>query len=66
MMTQSYKKIVDGYSDSQGSYEDCLNYVENTVKNIIKSQSINVHEIIGRVKTVESLKGKVKGKIILI
>lgn len=55
MMTQSYKKIVDGYSDSQGSYEDCLNYVENTVKNIIKSQSINVHEIIGRVKTVESL-----------
>ena len=62
MMTQSYKKIVDGYSDSQGSYEDCLNYVENTVKNIIKSQSINVHEIIGRVKTVESLKGKVKRK----
>ena len=62
MMNQSHKKIVDGYSDSRGSYEDCLNYVENTVKNIIKSQSINVHEIIGRVKTVESLEGKVKRK----
>ncbi|RSJ75259.1 GTP pyrophosphokinase [Streptococcus cristatus] len=62
MMNQSHKKIVDGYSVSRGSYEDCLNYVENTVKNIIKSQSINVHEIIGRVKTVESLEGKVKRK----
>lgn len=62
MMNQSHKKIVDGYSISRGSYEDCLNYVENTVKNIIKSQSINVHEIIGRVKTVESLEGKVKRK----
>ena len=62
MMNQSHKKIVDGYSVSRGSYEDCLNYVENTVKNIIKSESINVHEIIGRVKTVESLKGKVKRK----
>jgi region found in relA / spoT proteins family protein len=61
-MNQSHKKIVDGYSVSRGSYEDCLNYVENTVKNIIKSQSINVHEIIGRVKTVESLEGKVKRK----
>lgn len=62
MMNQSHKKIVDGYSVSRGSYEDCLNYVENAVKNIIKSQSINVHEIIGRVKTVESLEGKVKRK----
>lgn len=62
MINQSHKKIVDGYSVSRGSYEDCLNYVENTVKNIIKSQSINVHEIIGRVKTVESLEGKVKRK----
>ena len=62
MMNQSHKKIVDGYSISRGSYEDCLNYVENAVKNIIKSQSINVHEIIGRVKTVESLEGKVKRK----
>ena len=62
MMNQSHKKIVDGYSVSRGSYEDCLNYVENTVKNIIKSQSINVHEIIGRVKTIESLEGKVKRK----
>ena len=62
MMNQSHKKIVDGYSVSRGSYEDCLNYVENTVKNIIKSKSINVHEIIGRVKTVESLEGKVKRK----
>ena len=62
MRTQSHKKIIDGYSVSRGSYEDCLNYVENTVKNIIKSQSINVHEIIGRVKTVESLEGKVKRK----
>lgn len=62
MVNQSHKKIVDGYSLSRGSYEDCLNYVENTVKNIIKSQSINVHEIIGRVKTVESLEGKVKRK----
>ena len=61
-MNQSHKKIVDGYSVSRGSYEDCLNYVENAVKNIIKSQSINVHEIIGRVKTVESLEGKVKRK----
>ena len=62
MMNQSHKKIVDGYSVSRGSYEDCLNYVENTVKNIIKSQSINVHEIVGRVKTIESLEGKVKRK----
>ena len=62
MRTQSHKKIIDGYSVSRGSYEDCLNYVENTIKNIIKSQSINVHEIIGRVKTVESLEGKVKRK----
>ena len=62
MINQSHKKIIDGYSVSRGSYEDCLNYVENTVKNIIKSQSINVHEIIGRVKTVESLEGKVKRK----
>jgi region found in relA / spoT proteins family protein len=61
-MNQSHKKIVDGYSVSRGSYEDCLNYVENTVKNIIKSQSINVHEIVGRVKTIESLEGKVKRK----
>ena len=37
MMNQSHKKIVDGYSVSRGSYEDCLNYVENAVKNIIKS-----------------------------
>ena len=62
MINQSHKEIVEGYSVSRGSYEDCLNYVENTVKNIIKSESINVHEIIGRVKTVESLKGKVKRK----
>lgn len=62
MRTQSHKEIVEEYSASRGSYEDCLNYVENTVKNIIKSQSINVHEIIGRVKTVESLEGKVKRK----
>jgi region found in relA / spoT proteins family protein len=62
MISQSHKEIVEGYSISRGSYEDCLNYVENTVKNIIKSESINVHEIIGRVKTVESLKGKVKRK----
>lgn len=62
MRTQSHKEIVEGYSGSRGSYEDCLNYVENTVKNIIKSESINVHEIIGRVKTVESLQGKVKRK----
>ena len=62
MMNQSHKKIVDGYSVSRGSYEDCLNYVENTVKNIIKSQSINVHEIVGRVKTIESLEGKLKRK----
>lgn len=63
MRTQSHKEIVEEYSASRGSYEDCLNYVENTVKNIIKSQSINVHEIIGRVKTVESLEGKVKETI---
>ena len=62
MISQSHKEIVEGYSVSRGSYEDCLNYVENTVKNIIKSESINVHEIIGRVKTVESLQGKVKRK----
>lgn len=62
MRTQSHKEIVEEYSVSRGSYEDCLNYVENTVKNIIKSQSINVHEIIGRVKTEESLSGKVKRK----
>ena len=62
MRTQSHKEIVEEYSASRGSYEDCLNYVENTVKNVIKIQSINVHEIIGRVKTVESLEGKVKRK----
>ena len=62
MRTQSHKEIVEEYSASRGSYEDCLNYVENTVKNIIKSQSINVHEIVGRVKTIESLEGKVKRK----
>ncbi|MFS9145069.1 GTP pyrophosphokinase [Streptococcus infantis] len=62
MISQSHKEIVEGYSVSRGSYEDCLNYVENTVKDIIKSESINVHEIIGRVKTVESLQGKVKRK----
>lgn len=62
MISQSHKEIVEEYSVSRGSYEDCLNYVENTVKNIIKSESINVHEIIGRVKTVESLQGKVKRK----
>ena len=62
MVNKSQKEIVEEYSDSRGSYEDCLNYVENTVKNIIKSKSINVHEIIGRVKTVESLEGKVKRK----
>lgn len=62
MRTQSHKEIVEEYSLSRGNYEDCLNYVENTVKNIIKSQSINVHEIIGRVKTEESLSGKVKRK----
>lgn len=62
MRIQSHKEIVEEYSVSRGSYEDCLNYVENTVKNIIKSQSINVHEIIGRVKTEESLSGKVKRK----
>ena len=62
MISQSHKEIVEGYSVSRGSYEDCLNYVENTVKNIIKSESINVHEISGRVKTVESLQGKVKRK----
>ena len=62
MRTQSHKEIVEEYSALRGSYEDCLNYVENTVKNIIKSKSINVHEIIGRVKTVESLQGKVKRK----
>ena len=62
MRTQSHKEIVEEYSASRGSYEDCLNYVENTVKNIIKSESINVHEIIGRVKTVESLSGKVGRK----
>ncbi|MDU6316699.1 MAG: hypothetical protein E6578_01340 [Streptococcus mitis] len=62
MRSQSHKEIVEEYSVLRGSYEDCLNYVENTVKNIIKSQSINVHEIIGRVKTEESLSGKVKRK----
>lgn len=62
MRTQSHKEIVEEYSASRGSYEDCLNYVENTIKNIIKSESINVHEIIGRVKTVESLSGKVGRK----
>lgn len=62
MVNKSQKEIVEEYSASRGNYEECLNYVENTVKNIIKSQSINVHEIIGRVKTVESLRGKVKRK----
>ena len=62
MISQSHKEIVEGYSVSRGSYEDCLNYVHYNVKNIIKSESINVHEIIGRVKTVESLQGKVKRK----
>ena len=62
MRTQSHKEIVEEYSASRGSYEACLKYVENTVESIIKSQSINVHEIIGRVKTVESLQGKVKRK----
>ena len=62
MRTQSHKEIVEEYSASRGSYEGCLDYVENTVESIIKSQSINVHEIIGRVKTVESLEGKVKRK----
>ncbi|WP_261266361.1 GTP pyrophosphokinase [Streptococcus mitis] len=62
MRTQSHKEIVEEYSASRGSYEGCLDYVEKTVESIIKSQSINVHEIIGRVKTVESLEGKVKRK----
>ena len=62
MISQSHKEIVEEYSASRGSYEGCLDYVENTVESIIKSQSINVHEIIGRVKTVESLQGKVKRK----
>lgn len=28
MISQSHKEIVEGYSISRGSYEDCLNYVE--------------------------------------
>ena len=62
MRTQSHKEIVEEYSASRGSYEGCLDYVEKTVESIIKSKSINVHEIIGRVKTVESLSGKVGRK----
>ena len=59
---QTQEEIVKVYSDSRGRYADCLNYVENTIKNVIKSGSIDIHEIIGRVKTVESLSGKVSRK----
>jgi region found in relA / spoT proteins family protein len=62
VIEKNMEQILSEFSEKKENYERLLEYIKATIKSLLNDRKIRFHEIEGRIKDRESLKGKIEVK----